>query len=288
MITNHHVQVNGESYTYYHNMLCGAIVHPDKKTVFPFAPEPILKSDGKAKNDCEHNAAKRFMSDLKREHPHLKVIVVQDSIAANYPNLNMHKKSGAKFIVGVKPGDHKSLFEWVNSSKCSVHEHVTKDGTTHKYRYLNNAPLNNLHQEFKVNFIEYWETNKKGKKQHFCWVTDMLITDDNCYDIMRGGRSNWRIENNTFNTLKNQGYHFGHNFGHGHKNLSTNFGMLMLLAFFIDQVQQSCCQMWQKARGTYQTRSALFNNIRSLFFGYIINSWDDVFVAIPIFVRQKK
>ena len=38
--------------------------------------------------------------------------------------------------------------------------------------------------------------------------------------------------------------------------------------------------MWQKARGTYQTRSALFNNIRSLFFGYIINSWDDVFVAI--------
>ncbi|OGT62777.1 MAG: hypothetical protein A3E85_02905 [Gammaproteobacteria bacterium RIFCSPHIGHO2_12_FULL_45_12] len=53
----------------------------------------------------------------------------------------------------------------------------------------------------------------------------------NVYDIMRGGRTNWRIENNTFNTLKNQDYHFAHHFGHGYQNLCTVFGMLMMLAF---------------------------------------------------------
>ena len=39
---------------------------------------------------------------------------------------------------------------------------------------------------------------------------------------------------------KNQGYQFERNFGHGYKNLSHVFGLLMRLAFLIDQVQQRC------------------------------------------------
>jgi len=31
---------------------------------------------------------------------------------------------------------------------------------------------------------------------------------------MWAGRARWRIENETFNTLKNQGYGFERNFGH--------------------------------------------------------------------------
>ena len=38
---------------YYHQMLSGAIVHPDQKVILPFAPEAIMKSDGSTKNDCE-------------------------------------------------------------------------------------------------------------------------------------------------------------------------------------------------------------------------------------------
>jgi len=46
----------------------------------------------------------------------------------------------------------------------------------------------------------------------------------NAYQIMRGGRARWKIENETFNTLKNQGYNFEHNYGLGKKNLSVVFG----------------------------------------------------------------
>jgi hypothetical protein len=60
--------------TYYHRMLRAVLVHPDCAEVFPFAPEPILKPDGAKKNDCERNAAKRLLTDLRREHPHLKLI----------------------------------------------------------------------------------------------------------------------------------------------------------------------------------------------------------------------
>ena len=45
--------------------------------------------------------------------------------------------------------------------------------------------------------------------------------------LMRGARVRWKIENETFNTLKNQGYHFEHNLGHGRAHLSTVLMHLM-------------------------------------------------------------
>lgn len=75
-----------------------------------------------------------------------------------------------------------------------------------------------------------------------------------------------RIENETFNTLKNQGYNFEHNFGHGYTHLCSvmTMLMLMLLAFLIDQVQQACCKVYQKARQHVGTFSVLFSKLRVL------------------------
>ena len=61
-------------------MLAVAIVHPDHKEVLPFAPEPIMKTDGAKKNDCEILAAKRMSSHLKREHLQLKLTITADSL----------------------------------------------------------------------------------------------------------------------------------------------------------------------------------------------------------------
>ena len=69
--------------------------------------------------------------------------------------------------------------------------------------------------------------------------------------IMRGGRARWKIENETFNTLKNLGYNFERNYGHGKNYLSTIFCMLMMLAFLIDQIQEICCPLFR--RGSFCT-----------------------------------
>ena len=67
-------------------------------------------------------------------------------------------------------------------------------------------------------------------KHQFSWVTDLELTAGSVEKVMRGGRARWKIENETFNTLKNQGYQLEHNFGHGQQHLSVVFAMLMLLA----------------------------------------------------------
>ncbi len=83
---------------------------------------------------------------------------------------------------------------------------------------------------------------------------------------IRGGRARWKIENETFNTLKNQNYQFEHNFGHGDKNLSTVFAILMMLAFLIDQVQELCDATFQRALKKQERKLYLWGQNAQHFF----------------------
>ena len=56
--------------TYYHQLMGAVIIHPNRREVIPLMPEPIMKQDGETKNDCERNAAKRFLTQLKQDYPH--------------------------------------------------------------------------------------------------------------------------------------------------------------------------------------------------------------------------
>ena len=144
---------------------------------------------------------------------------------------------------------------------------------------IRDSPLNESNQDQLVNFLEYWETTPK-KTLHFSWVTSLKVTEENVFEIMRGGRARWRIENETFNTLKNQGYHFEHNFGHGFKNLSVVFAMLMMLAFLVDQVQQIASRLFNAAWKKLGTKRSLWESIRALFYGYKIDSMEEILKAL--------
>ncbi|MCP4648923.1 MAG: transposase, partial [PVC group bacterium] len=209
---------------HYIYMLGASIVHPDREEVIPLCPEPIKKQDGEDKNDCERNAAKRWLKDFRREHPHLSVIIIEDGISSNAPHISDLKNNNCHFILGAKEGDHKFLFNYVNeaaargeTTELTVRDNEDTD-ILHCFSFMNDVPLNRSNQNVRVNFLEYWELNTQtGKLKHFSWVTDFTVTEENMFKIMRGGRARWKIENETFNILKNQGYNFNHNYGLGKK-----------------------------------------------------------------------
>jgi len=269
--------------TYSHQMLAAAFVHPDRAEVIPVCPEPIAKQDGAEKNDCERNAAKRFVEQFRRDHPHLNVIITEDGLSSNGPHIRTLKAHNMHFILGVKAGDHTWLFDRVAEAVAAgtVTEFTLTDGTvTHRFRYLNQVGLNESHQDLLINFLEYWEIQADGRTQHFAWVTDITITLDNAYDLMRGGRARWKIENETFNTLKNQQYHFEHNFGHGEQHLSVVFAMLMMLAFLVDQVQQIACPLFQAVLRKEECRTQMWEHVRALFFSLECDSMTQLFEAL--------
>src|SRR5713101_2125758 len=82
----HKVHRNG-AITYFHQMLGAAIIHPDLRAVIPLMPEPIVKQDGTAKNDCERNAAKRCVAKLRHDPPPLKFIITEDSLSSKAPHI---------------------------------------------------------------------------------------------------------------------------------------------------------------------------------------------------------
>ena len=278
------VSKNGEI-TYYHQMLGAAIVHPDMKEVIPLMPEPIIKQDGQAKNDCERNAAKRFLHKLRRDHPHLRLIVIEDGLSSNAPHVRELQDHNLHYILGVKEGDHGFLFERVRQAeragRVTVWEYVEEaTGVRHRFRFLNEVPLNESNQDLLINFLEYWEVHSDGREKHFSWVTDFRLEEQNVYRIMEGGRARWKIENETFNTLKNQGYQFEHNFGHGEQNLSVVFAMLMMLAFLVDQTQQLCCPLFRAVWKKLGSKKMLWERMRSMFREYIVSSMRAIFHAL--------
>ena len=254
---------------YYHSMLSAAIVHPKKTEVFVLDNEPIVKQDGIQKNDCERNAAKRMLENLKSLYSNELIVFVFDALYACEPIIKLLLAcSNWSFVINVKPDGNKSLFRQFSGredrGQVKWHSIKEKEGL-HKFGFTNDLALNNTHARVRVNMLYYQFTNLKGEKKTFTWITNIKLTKTNVIKMMRIGRSRWKIENETFNTLKNQGYHFEHNFGHGEKNLCTVFAFLMMLAFCVDQIQQHCCLYFKVILKELKTKVKLWESLRAVF-----------------------
>ncbi len=273
--------------TYHLQAVGAAVVHHEIKEVIPLCPEIIRKQDGVTKNDCERNAIKRMLGKLREDHPHMKFIVNEDSLASNAPHIGDLKEHGFRYILGVKEGDHKFLFNFVDQAvengqtiELEIPDEK-QEGVSHCFRIVYNAPLNKSNQDLKVTFVEYWEDNPKKKKTlRFSWITDLSITPDNVYQFMRGARARWKIENETFNTLKNQGYQFGHNFGLGKQHLSEVFVLLMMLAFLVDQIQQMCCPLFNAAMRKWRTKRSFWEKFRWHLYGLLLNTMEELYHSL--------
>jgi hypothetical protein len=270
--------------TYYHQMLGAALVHPDLKEVIPLCPEPIIKQDGQTKNDCERNAARRFLEKFREDHPHLPVIVIEDALSSNAPHIRDLMRHRVHFILGVKQGDHAFLFEQVwarEEAEEAVYLTIqdTDPDVVHRFTIVKGVPLNESNQDILVTFVEYSEC-RGNEVRTWSWVTDLTVDEKNAWSVMRAGRARWKIENETFNTLKNQGYQFEHNYGHGERFLSVIFALLMMLAFLVDQTQQLCCPLFRAVWRKLGSKRLLWERMRGLFHGFLLSSMQELYEAL--------
>jgi hypothetical protein len=271
--------------SYYHQLLGAVILHPDWPEVIPLAPEPIQRQDGQNKNDCERNAARRWLKRFRQDHPHLSLIVVEDALSSNAPHIRDLQAANAHFILGVKPGDHQQLFEQVAQRERGGQVEVlsfadTNTGTIRRYTFLHDVAINDSNQDVLVNFLKYQEINAQGEVREWTWVTDLELTSSNVERVARAGRARWHIENETFNTLKNQGYHLEHHYGHGQENLAVVLALLMMLALLIDQVQQKCNPLFGAAWQKKGPKCALWEAVRNLFTSFTVSSMRAIYEAI--------
>jgi hypothetical protein len=275
-------EVKKNKMRYHHQILQSVVVHPDIKQVLPLAPEQISNRDGNDKQDCEINAAKRCIQKIRKAHPKLKFIITADSLHSKQPFIDEVKKAKMSYILVAKPTDHKLLFEWVTElSQLGEGGRVQitdAKGRRHCYQWVNNVPLNGTKDADNVNFFQFHIISKDNKITYKnSWVTDLTVSRNNVVELVKGGRARWKVENETFNTLKNQGYHLEHNFGHGQQNLSFVFFMLNLLAFYVHQILELTDRLYQTVRYTkFTSRKEYFNQLRCTFRILLFNSWEQM------------
>ena len=95
------------------------------------------------------------------------ICVTEDGLSSNAPHIKILKKHNCSYILGIKPGNHAFLFDYVNlavqNGKAVEFECIDENDSIiiHRYRFLNNAPLNKSNLDIQVNFLEYWKISEK-------------------------------------------------------------------------------------------------------------------------------
>ena len=276
---------------YYHQLLGAVCVRPGIREVLPLDAEPITKGDGNTKNDCERHASKRLLERIRQDHPQMKICILEDSLASNAPHIRLLHQLKMDFILGVKFTDHVHLAQCMDERfgagkyQESASDLCTQDKDQRRYgwRIYQDLPLNASAKDIRVNVVEYWEQKSAKDPErftNFSWVTNLEVNSENVMEYVQAGRARWKVENETFNTLKNHGYHLEHNYGHGKKNLASNLGLLTILAFLIDQVQEHCCRVFQQARDAHYSRKAFWDRLRRLFLEFAIRTWERLYAVL--------
>ena len=108
---------------YFHAFLGASIVAPGHQQVLPLPPEFIVPQDGAEKQDCERNAAKRWLAthgpSLARHRP----IYLGDDLFAFQPIAEAIQRAGGNFILTCKPSSHQTIQEYLQG--VTLEEHRT-------------------------------------------------------------------------------------------------------------------------------------------------------------------
>jgi hypothetical protein len=268
--------------TYSHHVLQGGIAHPDCREVIPFMPEQIVNTDGSEKQDCEMNAAKRFVGNIRKEFPQLGLMIGGDGLFSKQPIIEDILAKQMHYLFVAKPNDHKYMMEWVDAyDDLERVEFSDEAGRHHRYEWINNVPLNGKSDAIKVNFLRCFviKKDKSGKEKALyrnSWVTDVDVTSENIKTLVRAGRCRWKTENELFNVMKNHGYYMERNYGHGQKNLAFNFYLLTLLAFSFHQIAELTDKQYQACRKKFGSKKHLWEKLRSWIDIIIFDTWEQL------------
>jgi hypothetical protein len=278
--------------TYSHSAITPVIVAPGTAEVLALEPEFITPQDGQAKQDCEQEAAKRWVRRQAPVLPFPTVTVLGDDLFCHQPFCELLVAHHWNFILVCKPASHPTLYDWITFIGAGDRLGVVrkrhwngKFGERWTYRYTNAVPLRGDDDALLVNWCDLTITHEQTGEQlyHNAFATLHPLTDTTVPAIVAAGRARWKVENENNNVLKTKGYHLEHNFGHGKQHLAAVLVTLNLLAFLFHTVFALLDAKYQLLRATLGARQTFFNDIRTLTRYFVFDSWDHL---LDFMIRQ--
>jgi hypothetical protein len=269
---------------YFHTFLGATLVAPGHKQVLPLPPEFIVPQDGAEKQDCERNAAKRWLAQHGTALAHLRPVYLGDDLFACQPIVAAIHRAGGNFILTCKPSSHQTITEYLHGAELQERRQTAcKRGkrTTTVYRWLNAVPLRATGDAIIVDWFSIETFNAKGKRTYYnSFVTDLPVSADTVAELAACGRARWKIENETFNVLKTGGYNLEHSFGHGKETLASVLVTLNLLAFAFHTAAYLSAVAWQAAVIARGPTYRFFEHLRTITTYVVFQDWDHLLRSI--------
>lgn len=277
------VTIRGEQAYYDHQVLLAMLSAPGQSQVLTLEPEFMTPQDGHDKQDCEQAAIKRWVKQHARQFAPWTVTVLTDDLHAHQPTCEMLIKHNMYFILTCKEDSHTTLYEelaLLTQVEGAVgHKTVRRWNGRHyerwQYRWAEALPLRRGEDALRVNWCELLISNESNGKRiyHNAWITNHGVTEDTVEAIAEGGRARWKVENEGINVLKNRGYQFEHNYGHGQQNLANVLLSFLLLAFLMHSVLELTCERYQAVRQALGARRKFFESLRTLTRFFYDSDW---------------
>ena len=268
----------------YHSMLAATIVAPGHNMVLPLMPEFVARQDGAEKQDCERNAAKRWLATHGERVRALRPVYLGDDLFACQPICEAVLAQGGDFLFTAKPDSHKTLYDFMQGAEIEELCATRKEGAkklSYRWRWFSGAPLRDGKDALAVNWIGLTITDSKGKVTYDgAFVTSLAVARENVAEIAACARARWKIENETFNILKNNGYHLEHNFGHGKQHLAMTFAAMNLLAFAFHTACDCLEALWIRARAAKRARHRFFEHIRTITAYLVFPDWQTLMTTL--------
>ena len=199
----------------------------------------------------------------------------------------MAADNGGDFLFTCKESSHKALYDFTDRAEVSRHEEKVRRGkTTDTFRYcwFEAVPLRDGKDAMLVNWIGFEIVDAKGRvKYTMAWVTSLPVSKNNVAEIAACGRARWKIENESFNVMKNHGYELEHNFGHGKRFLAMTMAALNLLAFAWHTVLDLVEPPWRRAREAAEKRTSFFAYLGTLTSFVVFPAWSELLEALATF-----
>lgn len=268
--------------TYSHRMLTPVIVAPHQNKVLPLPPEFIRPQDGHDKQDCENAAAKRWLRQHAATYRAYQITILGDDLYATQPICEVLIEHRVPFILVCKPDSPPTLYAHLaqrtlgkDLQQVTQVVHSASGRITHAtYRYAAHLPLRASADTLSVNWCELTLTDTRGVPlSHNAFITQFSLTAKTVVPIVQAGRTRWKVENENNNTLKTQGYHLEHNFGHGSQHLAALLATFNLLAFLFHTLLDLLDAQYHQLRRTLVSRTTFFDDLRALTRYLCFSSW---------------
>lgn len=208
------------------------------------------------KQDCEIKAFLRLAIKVKKYFPRLPICILADGLYPNDTFMTTCTNNDWQYIAILKDDSLKTLQTTiVDTENKHRHEqlryHSSAKGmniTTEKYEWISEALQYKTHTIYWLGCTEtqaqYCKANDgsrqllQEKETKFVWLTSLIPDGKTAHQIAEAGRERWKIENEGFNTQKNNGYALGHLFSRTSSTSYKNYYQCLQVAHIINQLTE--------------------------------------------------